>query len=149
MTRCARRGIARRGRRRARSRSSAGGGSLPIAVADAVERRGRRVVLFPVRGWADPAAVEQYPHYWLALAQAGRFLRHARAEGCRDVVFIGTAVRPPFRALRVDWVTLRLLPRVVRAVSRRRRSPAVGRRADVRGSRVSHRRRRTRWRRKS
>ena len=92
----------------------AGGGSLPIAVADAVIAQGRRVVLFPIRGWADPAWVEKYPHCWLALAQVDRFLRRARAEGCRDVAFIGTAVRPPFRALRIDWGMFRLLPRVWR-----------------------------------
>lgn len=93
----------------------AGGGSIPIAVAQAVERRGRRVVLFPVRGWADPEAVAKFTHYWLPLAQAGLFRRHARAEGCRDVVFVGTAMRPPLRDLRIDWLTLCLLPRIVRA----------------------------------
>ena len=92
----------------------AGGGSIPLAVADAVQRRGRRVVLFPVRGWAE-AAVERYPHHWIAPVQAGRFRRLARSEGCRDVVFVGTAVRPPLAALRLDWLTLRLLPRVWRA----------------------------------
>jgi DUF1009 family protein len=71
--------------------------------------------MFPVRGWADPAAMEQFTHYWLTLVQAGRFLRYARKEGCRDVVFVGTAVRPPLRSLRVDWTTLRLLPRILRA----------------------------------
>jgi DUF1009 family protein len=92
-----------------------GGGTVPFAVADAALRRGRRVVLFPVRGWADPSDVERYPHHWIALVQGGRFLRHARAQGCRDVVFIGTAVRPPLRSLRIDWATLRLLPAVWRA----------------------------------
>jgi UDP-2,3-diacylglucosamine hydrolase len=92
-----------------------GGGSIPIAVAEAVERRGRRVVMFPVRGWADPALVERFRHHWIPLAKAGIFRRHAQAEGCRDVVFVGTAVRPPLRSLRVDWLTMRLLPRVVRA----------------------------------
>src|SRR5436309_1641014 len=93
----------------------AGGGAIPVAVAEAVERRGRRVVLFPIRGWADPAAVERFTHYWLSLVQGGRFLRHGRAEGCRDVVFVGTALRPPFRSLRIDWATLRVLPRIARA----------------------------------
>ena len=92
-----------------------GGGSIPIAVAEAVERRGRRVVLFPVSGWADPAVVEKFKHYWLPLAKAGLFCRYARAEGCRDVVFVGTALRPPLRSLRIDGLTLRLLPRVLRA----------------------------------
>ena len=71
--------------------------------------------MFGVRGWADPAAIERYPHHWIALVQAGRFLRLARAEGCRDVVFVGTAVRPPLRSLRLDWKTLALLPRIARA----------------------------------
>jgi UDP-2,3-diacylglucosamine hydrolase len=92
-----------------------GGGAIPIAVADAVARSGRRVVLFPVRGWADPAAVERFPHHWIAVAQGGAFLKHARAEGCRDVVLVGSAVRPPFRSLRIDWTTLRLLPAVFRS----------------------------------
>jgi DUF1009 family protein len=93
----------------------AGGGSIPIAVAEAVERRGRRVVLFPVQGWADPAAAEKFRHHWIPLAKAGFFRRYAQAEGCRDVVFVGTALRPPLRSLRVDWLTLRLLPRIARA----------------------------------
>jgi hypothetical protein len=92
----------------------AGGGAIPMAVAEAVERRGRRVVMFPVRGWAD-ASIERYPHHWIAPVQAGRFQRLARAEGCRDIVFIGTALRPPLTALRFDWLTLRLLPRILRA----------------------------------
>jgi len=92
-----------------------GGGSIPVAVAEAVTRLGRRVVLFPVRGWADPAAVEAYPHHWIALVQAGRFQRLAHAEGCRDVVFIGSAVRPPFRSLRIDWGTLRWLAPIARS----------------------------------
>lgn len=93
----------------------AGGGAVPLAVANAASRQGRRVVMFPVRGWADPGAMQPFTHYWLSLVQAGRFLRYARKEGCREVVFVGTAVRPPLRSLRLDWTTIRLLPRILRA----------------------------------
>jgi DUF1009 family protein len=92
-----------------------GGGAIPIAVAEAVARSGRRVVLFPVRGWADPAAVARFPHHWIAVAQGGTFLKHAQAEGCRDIVLVGSAARPPFSSLRIDWVTLRLLPTILRS----------------------------------
>ena len=71
-----------------------GGGAIPFAVADA-------------------ARVERLPHHWIAVGQVGRFVRLARNEGCREVVFIGSAVRPPWRALRLDWLTLRILPRVI------------------------------------
>jgi len=91
-----------------------GGGSLPLAVADAVARRGRRVVLFPIRGFGDAAAVERYPHHWIGLGQFGRMRRLANAEGCRDVVFIGNLIRPSLREIRLDWQTLRLMPRVAR-----------------------------------
>jgi DUF1009 family protein len=90
-----------------------GGGAIPVAVAEAVMRRGRRVVMFPVRGWADPAVAEGFPHHWINVVQAGRFRRLVRAEGCRDVVFIGSAMRMPIRSFRLDWLTIRLLPRII------------------------------------
>src|SRR6266496_3509451 len=91
-----------------------GGGSLPFAVADAVLRHGRRAVLFPLRGFGDPAAVERYPHHWIALGQFGRMCRLASAERCRDVVFIGNLIRPSLREIRLDWQTIRLMPRIAR-----------------------------------
>jgi len=91
-----------------------GGGSLPFAVADAAIRRGRRVVLFALRGWADPQRVAAYPHHWSWMGQFGRFRRVAAREGCRDVVFIGSVVRPSFAQLRPDLWALPLIPRLVR-----------------------------------
>ncbi len=90
-----------------------GGGSFPGAVAEAILRRGRRPVMFAVRGWADPKVVERYAHHWIAIGQAGRFFRLAHAEGCREAVLIGTMLRPPVTQIRLDWPTVRLLPRAV------------------------------------
>lgn len=92
-----------------------GGGSFPGAVADAVARRGRRPVMFAIKGWADAALVERRPHHWIALGQVGRFRRLANDEGCRDALLIGTLLRPPLRQIRLDWQTVRLMPRIVRA----------------------------------
>ena len=91
-----------------------GGGSFPGAVAEAIQRRGRRPVMFAVRGWADPEVVERFAHHWIALGQAGRFLRLARAENCREAMFIGTLLRPALTQIRLDWRTIVLMPRVVR-----------------------------------
>jgi len=91
-----------------------GGGALPFAVADAVMRRGRGVVLFPVRGWVDPQAVARYPHYFIEIGRYARFHRLATASGCRDLVMIGTVLRPALRDIRFDWETLRELPSVIR-----------------------------------
>jgi len=91
-----------------------GGGSFPGAVADAVAARGRRPVMFGIKGWADPTVVGRYAHHWIALGQAGRFFRLAKAENCSEVLFIGTVLRPPLTALRLDWHTIKLMPRVIR-----------------------------------
>lgn len=90
-----------------------GGGSLPFAVADAAIRQGRKVSLFALTGWADPQRIERYKHYWVRMGQYGRFKRLARADGCRDLVFIGAVGRPALWLLWPDLGTLRLLPRVL------------------------------------
>ena len=91
-----------------------GAGSLPFTVADATGKQGRRAVLFALRGWADQQRVAAYPHHWIALGQFGRLCRLARREGCRDIVLVGSLVRPAVWRLRLDLATLRLLPRLLR-----------------------------------
>jgi len=92
-----------------------GGGSLPLAVADSVSERGRPVLLFPLHGEADPAGMDRHPHHWLYLGQGGKFQRLARAAGCRDVVLIGSLVRPSLWQIRPDFTTLMEFPRIVAA----------------------------------
>jgi DUF1009 family protein len=92
-----------------------GGGSLPLAVADFVAGHGRKVLLFPLRGAADEHAYAQRPHHWIHLGQFGKFARIARAAGCRDLVFIGSLVRPSLWQIRPDWQALLVLPEIARA----------------------------------
>jgi DUF1009 family protein len=92
-----------------------GGGSLPLTVADQVASNGRPVLLFPLRGAAEGLAVERYPHHWVHIGQIGKFLRLARAAGCRDVVFIGSLVRPSLWHVHPDLKGLAVLPRVFAA----------------------------------
>jgi DUF1009 family protein len=92
-----------------------GGGTLPLAVADSVAARGRKVLLFPLRGAADPAAFAGREHTWVHLGQFGTVARIARAQGCRDIVCLGSVVRPSFWQLRPDLFTLKVLPQVARA----------------------------------
>lgn len=92
-----------------------GGGTLPLAVADAVTARGRAVVLFPLRGAAEGTAVERFTHHWVHIGQIGKFMRLARAAGCRDIVFIGALVRPSVWQTRPDLGGLMMLPRALKA----------------------------------
>jgi DUF1009 family protein len=90
-----------------------GGGAMPIAVAQSVVRRGRDVLLFALRGAAEGVGIERFPHHWLYIGQIGKFMRLARAAGCRDVVFIGSLVRPSLWQVHLDLKGLSMIPRVV------------------------------------
>jgi DUF1009 family protein len=90
-----------------------GGGSLPFAVADAAQRGGRAVVLFPLHGSADPKRVGAYPHHWIKYGEANRFVRLTREQGVHDVVMIGTVTRPALSQVRLDWRGLMVLPRLI------------------------------------
>src|SRR5262249_50552378 len=90
----------------------AGGGLLPFAVADSLAARGASSVLFALRGVCDAREVARFRHHWISIGQLGRATRLFRAEGCRDLVFIGTLTRPALSEIRLDWGTLRVLKQV-------------------------------------
>ena len=85
----------------------AGGGALPFAVADSLAARGLGSVLFALRGACDAREVERFRHHWISVGGFGRLTKLLRAEGCRDLVFIGTLTRPALSEIRLDWGTLR------------------------------------------
>jgi len=93
----------------------AGGGAMPFAVADSLVAHGIEPVLFALRGACDPERVTRFRHHWISVGQYGRAISLFRAENCRDLVFIGTLVRPALSEIRLDWGTLRVIPRVLAA----------------------------------
>jgi UDP-2,3-diacylglucosamine hydrolase len=90
----------------------AAGGVMPFAVADSLTARGINPVLFALRGACDPVRVDRFRHHWISIGQLGKATKLFRAENCRDLVFIGTLVRPALSEIRLDWGTLRVIGRV-------------------------------------
>jgi len=90
----------------------AGGGVLPFSVADSLSARGIDPVLFALKGVCDPVAVARFHHHWISIGQLGRLAKLLRSENCRDLVFIGTLVRPALSEISLDWGTLRVIGRV-------------------------------------
>src|ERR1700754_277840 len=90
----------------------AGGGAMPFAVADSLQAKGIAPVLFALRGSCDPVRVERFRHHWISVGQIGRAKKLLRSEGCRDLIFIGTLLRPALSEIRLDWGTVRVLGRV-------------------------------------
>ena len=93
----------------------AGGGTMPFAVADSLAARGIAPVIFALRGNCDPVAVARFRHHWISVGQLGRATKLFRNEGCRDLIFIGTLVRPALSEIRLDWGTVRVIGKVMRS----------------------------------
>jgi DUF1009 family protein len=85
---------------------------MPFAVADSLAARGVTPVLFAIRGACDERQAARFRHHWIAVGQLGRAMKLFRDEGCRDLMFIGSLVRPALSEVRLDWGTLRLLGQV-------------------------------------
>jgi UDP-2,3-diacylglucosamine hydrolase len=90
----------------------AAGGAMPFAVADSLKARGIASVLFALRGACDAERVARFRHHWISIGELGRATKLFRAEGCRDLVFIGSLMRPALSEIRLDWGTLRVLRQV-------------------------------------
>jgi UDP-2,3-diacylglucosamine hydrolase len=90
----------------------AGGGAMPFAVAESLKARGLDPILFALKGACDPAVAERFRHHWITVGQYGRAKKLFRQENCKNLVFIGTLVRPSLSEIRLDWSTLRVMGQV-------------------------------------
>jgi DUF1009 family protein len=90
-----------------------GGGAFPSAVAKALEDQGRPFHLFLLRGYAD-ASLERYPHEWVKLGALATFVGSSRRLGAKEIVLIGSAVRPRLSQIGFDWRSALILPRLAK-----------------------------------
>src|SRR5712672_4795831 len=93
----------------------AAGGVMPFAVADSLAARGIAPVLFALKGACDPVAVERFRHHWISVGQLGRAIKLFRSEGCRDLIFIGSLLRPALSEIRLDLGTVRRIGLIMSA----------------------------------
>jgi DUF1009 family protein len=92
----------------------AGGGDLPVAIAESASDAGRAVFIIALTGSADES-VTRFPHAWAGLGEVGRTLKLLRGHDCTDILLAGRVARPRFSEIRLDAKGMLLLPRVVAA----------------------------------
>ncbi len=92
----------------------AGGGTLPLRLAQACHSQGRPFHVIGLEGLAAPA-LESFPYDRAALGRVGRILSILKDKGCNAVTMAGVVKRPDFSSLRLDLTGTRLLPRIVSA----------------------------------
>jgi hypothetical protein len=91
----------------------AGAGAFPSALARAATAQGRPVFGLLLKGIAG-RELEAYPHAWVGIGRFGAMLKAARKAGCRDLVLIGSLVRPNLWTTVPDIGGLKVLPDVLR-----------------------------------
>lgn len=94
----------------------AGGGPLPVQVAQAARATGRAVFIVGLDGFAERDRLAGWPHAMIRIGAAGQILAALRTHGCQDVVMIGPVRRPSLLDLRPDAEGARILARIGRAI---------------------------------
>ena len=92
----------------------AGGGALPLAVAEAVQATGRKVFLLALKGCADDS-VARFDHEWNSLGEVGRAMKLLRTHDVDEVLLAGKVARPRFSDLKLDTKGVMVLPKVLSA----------------------------------
>jgi DUF1009 family protein len=92
----------------------AGWGRYPIVVAEALKRRGHRVIGLGVRDHADPSLAELCDEFqWIGVGTVGRAIRRLRRSGVRRAVMAGKIHKVMFYRPgwwlrhRPDWTAMR------------------------------------------
>ena len=92
----------------------AGGGTLPVEIAEHCERSGRPLFVVRLKGFAGEGLCE-FAGAEIGLAEVAKCLKALRRAGCEAVCLAGNVARPDFTSLMPDWKGLLLLPRAVAA----------------------------------
>jgi hypothetical protein len=92
----------------------AGGGQLPLKLAEVCKETGRPYAICALTGWADDE-IGEHPHRWFGLGELSNLTKYFNNEGVGQVVFAGNVQRPDFKALKIDWAGAKLLPRALMA----------------------------------
>ncbi len=95
----------------------AGGGELPIMLADLCRSTSRPYIVLRLRGFADPE-MDFHPGAEVGMAELGRQLKLLHEAGCDTICFAGVVQRPDFSKLKPDLLALRHMPGAIAAAAK-------------------------------
>ena len=91
----------------------AGGGDLPVAIAESARQSGRDVFVLALAG--AEADFADYPRADIGIGELGRCFSLLRAQGCDSVTMAGKVPRPEWKTLKLDTRGMLTLPKIVSA----------------------------------
>lgn len=92
----------------------AGGGALPVEIAEHCRRAGRPLFVIRLKGFAGPG-LEPYAGAEIGIAELGKCVKALKRAGCEAVCLAGIVKRPDFASLVPDLRGLKALPGVIAA----------------------------------
>ena len=92
----------------------AGGGSLPVEIAEHCQRSGRPLFVIRLKGFAGEG-LDQFAGAEVGLAELGKCFKSLRRAGCEAVCLAGQVNRPDFASLMPDLRGLTALPAAIAA----------------------------------
>jgi DUF1009 family protein len=92
----------------------AGGGTLPLEIAQHCEQAGRPLFIIRLKGFAGEDLAD-FPGADIGVAEIGKCIKALKRAGCQAVCLVGNVSRPDFKSLKPDLKGLTLLPAVISA----------------------------------
>jgi len=92
----------------------AGGGNLPVEIAEHCVRSGRPLFVIRLKGFAGQG-LEPYAGAEVGLAELGKCIKALKRAGCRSVCLAGRVSRPDFSTWMPDLRGLAALPGILAA----------------------------------
>jgi DUF1009 family protein len=91
----------------------AGGGDLPVAIAESARAAGRDVFVLALHG--AEAVFAGYPSEAISIGELGRCFALLHAQGCDTVTMAGRVARPEWKTIRADTRGVLALPKILAA----------------------------------
>lgn len=95
----------------------AGGGTLPVEIAEHCEQAGRAFFVARLKGFAGPE-LRRFPGADVGLAEVGKCIKALKRAGCEAVCLVGNVSRPDFASLKPDLRGFAILPSVILAAQK-------------------------------
>lgn len=87
----------------------AGTGSLPLYIANKVEREQRKIFIIGIDG-TTPNEIEKFDHCWIKWGEVNKLFKQLKQSNVEEVVIIGGVKRPEFKNIQFDFGFIRNLP---------------------------------------
>lgn len=92
----------------------AGGGGLPVEIAEHCGRAGRPIFVIRLKGFAG-TGLSDYAGAEVGIAELGKCFKALKRAGCEAVCLAGNVSRPDFASLLPDFRGMAVLPKAIAA----------------------------------